>query len=297
MRRGVLLVAALLLLSPAARAADGDDDVKRATAAYAEGMDLRVAGKLDASLDRLLVAHRTFPTPITGLELGRGYMLLGRLLEARDALQSVARSGPRAGESARANNARAEAAGIAATLGERIPRIVFGHTGPAPAVTVDGTPVESVDVPVMLNPGSHALAWNGASRTVTLTEGQTVTLALTSPSAAIPLSPVTRTDARVGNTRLPFWVTLGLTAAATGAGTVSGIVAIGKANAARPGCPGGQCQPSIHTDADEARTWSTVSTVTFVAAGVLGAATVVAFLLTHDASKEPPQVGSLSLSF
>jgi hypothetical protein len=296
MRHAALLLSAMLLVAPAARAAGSEDDVKRATAAYAEGMDLRVAGKLDASLERLLLAHRTFPTSITGLELGRGYMLVGRLIEARETLLSVARVGPRAGESARANSARAEAAGLAAALGERTPRIVFEHAGAAPAVTVDGAAVASVDVPLALNPGTHTVAWAGASRTVTLTEGQAVTISLTPPVSPRPPPPVMTSDGG-RDTRGPFWVALGLTGAAAGVGTVAGIVAIGKADTARPGCPGGQCQPSAHGAADEAKTWSTVSTVSFVAAGVFGAATIVAFVLSHGASKEPPQVGSVSLSF
>ncbi|HEY1694871.1 MAG TPA: hypothetical protein VGG39_22020 [Polyangiaceae bacterium] len=313
MTRAAASVAAVLFVSaflaaPAARAA-GDDDVKRATTEYAAGMDLRQAGKLAASLEQLELAHRTYPTPITGLELGRGYMLLGRLLEARDTLLSVARIGPRAGESARANNARAEAAGIAAALGERIPRVVFEHEGAPPAVTVDGKPVQSIDVPLLLDPGEHTVAWSGATRKVTLAEGQAVTVvvsvaaapAATGPAAPVPTGSVSAAghEARGGN-RAPFWLALGLTGAATAVGSVAGVVAIGKANDARPGCPNGQCQTSVHGAADEAKTWSTVSTVSFVAAGVLGAVTVVAFLLTHDGhdtAKETARLGSLSVSF
>jgi hypothetical protein len=296
MRASALLFVAILAAAPSARA--DDDDVKRATTEYAEGMDLRVAGKLDASLEHLRVAHRTFPTPITGLELGRAYMLLGKLVEARDTLLSIGQSGPRAGESARAGNARAEAAGIGAALGDRIPRIVFEHAGAPPAVTVDGAPV-GVDAPLRLNPGAHTVAWSGTSRTVTLAESQALTIELSSPaSAATPRLPAAAPSAppRQGN-RAPFWVGLGLTAAAAGVGTVSGLVAIGKANTARPNCPDNQCPPPFHAAADAAKTWSTVSTVSFVTAGVLGAASLVLLLVTHDASKEAAQLGSLSVSF
>jgi hypothetical protein len=295
--RGILVAGALLLAAPSARAAD--DDVRRATAEYAEGMDLRVAGKIDASLEHLRLAHQIYPTPITGLELGRAYMLLGKLVVARETLLSVARIGPRAGESARASTARAEAAGIAASLGDRVPRLVFTHAGPAPAVTVDGAAVESVDTPLRLDPGAHTVSWSGASRTISLAEGQASTIDLgpsapPAPTASERATPVQAV--RPGN-RAPFWIGLGLTVAATGAGAVSGLVAVGKASTARPGCPGGQCQPSVHAAADEARTWSTVSTISFVTAGVLGVATLIALAVTHDATKEPPQVGSLSLSF
>jgi hypothetical protein len=290
------IAVALLLAAPEARA--GDDDVKHATTEYAVGMDLRVAGKPEASLEHLREAHRIYPTPITGLELGRAYMLLGRLVEARDTLLSVARIGPREGESARANNARAEAAGIAASLGDRVPRLVFTHAGPAPAVTVDGRPVESVDAPLRLDPGAHTVSWSGASRSITLTEGQAATIDLgpMAPTTAITPAPSPVVRVRPGN-RGPFWIGVVLTAAAAGGGTVSGLVAVVDANKARPYCPNGLCQPPGHADADAAKTWSTVSTVSFVTAGVLGAATLIAYAFTHDATKEPPQVGSLSLSF
>jgi hypothetical protein len=296
MRGLPLFLAATLLVAGPARADGTDEDVKRATAAYAEGMDLRVAGKLDASLESLLRAHRTFPTPVTGLELGRGYLLLGKLLVARDTLASVARIPPRAGESARANSARAEAAGIGASLGERIPRIVFEHAGVAPVVTVDGARVDSLDVPLLLDPGAHTVVFNGASRELKLAEGQAVTISLTSPLAPAVPPPAAPAEAPHG-TRGYFWAGAGLTAVAAGLGTVAGVVAIGKANSARQGCPDDQCLPSVHTPADEARTWSTVSTVSFIAAGVFGVASIVALLVTHDAPKGPAQVGSLSLSF
>ena len=267
-------------------------------------MDLRVAGKLDASLAHLLEAHRTYPTPITGLELGRAYMLLGKLVEARDTLESVARIAPRPGESARAGSARAEAAGIAAGLGDKIPRIVFRRGGAAPAVTVDGAPVSNLDVPFLLDPGPHTIAWDGTSKAVTLAEGHAITVELSAPSIApapaasppIATSPAPAGTAR-GSTRAPFWIAVGLTGAATAVGAVSGVVALGDANTARPGCPGGQCQPSVHGPADAAKTWSTVSTASFVTAGVLGVASVVLFLVTHDATKETALAAPLSLSF
>jgi hypothetical protein len=174
----------------------------------------------------------------------------------------------------------------------------------------------------LLDPGEHTVAWSGAIQKVTLAEGQAVTIVVAAagvgavagaptsggPAAqdALELGAASEHahahDARGGN-RAPFWLGVGLTAAATAVGSVAGIVAIGKANEARPGCPGGQCQLSAHGAADEAKTWSTVSTVSFVTAGVLGAATIIVFLLTHDATsatsatKETARLGSLSVSF
>jgi hypothetical protein len=293
-RASLLVLAALLVVSPAR--ASGDDDLQRATVAYAEGMDLRVAGHPEASLEKLRLAHQLYPTAITGLELGRAYMLLGRLLEARDALLSVARIGPRANESARANNARAEAAGLGVELGDRIPRLVFQHAGPAPTVTVDGANVGNLDEPYRVNPGEHAVAWGGTERRVTLVESQALTVALTSTDRAAPV-PLASPAAPETSSRTMFWTALTLTGIAAATGTVAGIVAIGDANTARSSCPLGQCEPSVHGAADGARTWSTVSTVSFVGAGIFGAATVVAYLLTGHASKDPPRIGSLSLSF
>ncbi len=120
MRRGALALCVFVFATSALA-----EDRARATADFNEGMDLRAAGKRDLALAKLQQANAEYPTAITGLEVGRTLMLLGRLRDARDALGTVSRIGPRANESARANNARAEAAALAVEIGSRIPRSGF----------------------------------------------------------------------------------------------------------------------------------------------------------------------------
>jgi hypothetical protein len=268
--RAVGLALTLLLAAVPAR---GDvDALAQATALYNEGMDLRAGGHADLALDRLRRANSLYATPITGLELGRTYMQLGLLVEAVATLRAVGAAGPRAGESLRASNARAEAAALAVTVDGRAPKLTIDRGGHAVDVRLDGAPVAEPDHVLSVNPGPHALAWESSTRTIALAEGEAKTIELYRHATPPPPIPAR------GPSRVPEWIGVSLTGASLALGGVSGGIALSNASAASPSCPANRCAPSVGDEVSRAQTWSTVSTVSFVAAGVFGAATLVTWL-------------------
>lgn len=286
------------LWAPHVALADDDAQRKLATEAYTQGMDLRAAGKNEQAVVRLAEAHRLFATPITGLELGRTYMLMNKLVEARDAFVSVGLVVPRATESAKANNARAESAALAVEVGARVPKIQWKHERPITyELKVDGVRVTDVDVVIALNPGPHTIDIGTDHRIVTLAPSKTETVALDAPTTASDVTVATPTPS-VSPSRAPVWIGVAITGVATVLGVVSGVIALTDANAARPGCPSGECVPSAHADADAARTWSTVSTISFIGAGVFAITTVVLFFATRGSrASTAAQSMALPLSF
>ncbi len=289
--------ALVALVSTPAGAQPEPGNLEEAQAAYTRGMDLRAAGDLAGATEALHRADTLHPTPITGLELGRTLLLLGKQVQAREALLAVSRLPPRPNESVRATTARQEAASLAQSLGERIPVLHFrrGPVGAAPTVRLDGAVLETLDAPRRVDPGEHVLEIlrgepHRASeiRRVTLREGEStwIDLPVLLPVAEVASGP--NEAASPPPDRTLFWVGLGFTAAAASLGSAAGLVALGDASSARPGCPDNRCQPSVRGTADAAQTWATVSTVSFVVAAALGVATVTAWLLPRPARATLP---------
>jgi len=107
--------------------------------------------------------------------------------------------------------------------------------------------------------------------------------------------------------RIAGWASLGVGVTALGVGTIFGIVAMNKNDDAAEICNGSACAEQSGVDLiDEARSAATVSTVAFVAGGVLAAAGVVVVLATRSGSGGDarmsvapalgPRVGGLVLS-
>jgi hypothetical protein len=275
-------------------------DLQDAQTLYSQGMDMRAAGNLQGAVDALRKAHALHATPITGLELGRTLIAQGKLLEARDILLSVALLPPRPNESERSNTARAEVASLAQALGDRIPSLRFrvDAVGPPPAVKVDGVAVDALDVPKRVDPGDHVVDVQSGTaheaRHVIVREGESPVVDLTSHREAPGPAPAPQ---EASSHRTIFWIGLGATAVAAAVGTVGGVIAIGDANTARPGCPGGSCDPRVHGPADTAETWATVSTVSFVVAAALGTATIVSWFLTKPSHPDRASLAPFVISF
>jgi len=138
-------------------------DLESARALFKEANSLRDAGQHQAALEKYRAANALGRTPITGLELGRAYVTLGQLVEARDVLLAVDRLPVKAGESDKATEARRAATELARDLGERIPSVTIQIVGAQPGVAVtllvDNVivPPEAHSLPRKLNPGSHTV--------------------------------------------------------------------------------------------------------------------------------------------
>jgi hypothetical protein len=146
------------------------------------GLATRSKGDARGALGDLKAANALGHTPITGLELGRTYMDLGMLVEAREAFLSIARLPVRPEETARSRAARAEGDSLAEQLRARIPALLVKVTGvplDSVAVTIDGAivPGEALAAPRLVDPGTHTVSARSttggtAETTVDLKEGE-----------------------------------------------------------------------------------------------------------------------------
>jgi hypothetical protein len=189
---------------------------------------------------------------------------------------------PQTDETDKSAAARTEAAALAEEAKRRIPTLTIRLTGVATdsttQLTVDGAPVPVVGLSGVrkVNPGAHVVvARVGAheqTKTVELEEGKTQEVALDlagavpaggggavtgpgqPPPGAREISPVT-------------WIGLGVAGVGLGVGTVTGVIALGKASKVKDACTSVHCPSSAQSDVSAGRTAATVSTLGFLVGG------------------------------
>ncbi len=274
-------------------------DMETARTLFTEGKALRDKGDLPGALDRFRAAHALGRTPITGVELGRTLVLMGRLTEAREVLLEVSHIVVDPNESPARLAARKDASDLVESIRPRIPSLVITFSDlppgtPTPAVIIDGVSVPSAatSLPRKVDPGPHevtATLASGPQRTLKIMakEGETVPVAFAFgddaklpaplPVAATPpvtgeAAPAPAPAAQAGVPALT-WVGISLAGAGVIAGAVTGGIVLSEANSIKSAqnCDGRKvCGDStINT----AKTLSTVSDVSF---GVAGAGAILA---------------------
>ena len=229
------------------------------------------------------------------------------MVEAAERLREASRL-PVSGDTAVQEQAKRDAEKELGELSPRIPNLVIAISGAGNSpvtVTLDGKPIPSdllgEDRPV--NPGPHHLvATRGAderSLDVTLAEGERKPASLdfggAAPTPAPPASaPVSDTGTAPaasgggGGSKTLAFVALGAGAAGLIVGGVTGAIAIGKKSKLDDNttdCRNGQCTYAVESDVESLRTFRTVSTIGFIAGGVL-AATGVVLLVTSGGSQQ-----------
>jgi hypothetical protein len=307
-----LVLATALLLSASASFAQSASDLESARDLYKQARELRTKGDLKGALEKFKGANALAATPITALELGRTYMQVGQLLEAREAFLSVSRLKVQPDESERSAAARAEAVELAEQVRPRIPSLVV-HVPAGASVTVDGAPVpaDAVGLPRKLNPGPHDVAARFGEgpedkKTVNLKEAESaeVTLAPKAPEGIGPTGPGPAgsgheagggaSGRQAGDEPAPkkaihplVWVGAGVGVAGLGFGTVAGIVTLSKKSTINELCQGTRCPPAAESTVTAGRTWATLSTIS-VAVGLVGIGVgVVGFFLPTKAAAKP----------
>lgn len=288
-RACVLFASACLLLAPSVARADEPTaaDSETALTLYKDGKALRDKGELPAALEKLKAAHALVETPITALELGKTYVQMGKLVEAREVLLSVARLPVRKNESAKAGEARTEAEALAAQVKPRLASLTVRVKGVAPSatskVTVDGVvvPPDAVSAARILNPGAHVIVLDVNGKTsqsdVTIAEGEAREVEIVpaeGANAAVPVAPPVPAEGapppppqRSGG--LSPLVPIGFGVAGVGlvVGTITGAMTLSTASTVKDTCNGdGRCPPSAQSDLDSASTTGAISTVGFVVA-------------------------------
>jgi len=254
-------------------------DLASARELYKEGKELRAAGDTKGALEKLKAAHALGQTPVTGVELGKTYIQVGQLVEAREVFLAVGRMQVQADETEKSETARAECAQLADELKPRIPSLTVKvngvPSGVVPVMSVDGAnvPAAAMFTQRRLNPGPHEVvvrAGDGPeSRTsVDLKEGEDREISV--GVAYVPPPPPPRPVQPHEETRLNPLVFVGGGVAGAGliVGGITGAIAISKGRSVSKECTGTVCPASAKSDVDSGRTMGTISTIAFVAAGV-----------------------------
>lgn len=305
-----LLLGTTLLL-PAPAWAQQDDPTRGAARALGtSGVEAYQDGRYDQASDQLEKAYALLPVPSLALWSGRALVRRGLWVEAVQRFQEAASLQVPAGDALVQRKAVEEAKTELAALRPRIPTIELKLVGAEPSevqVTIDGQELASslLGAPRLVNPGRHQItatrgadhavadevAAEGQHRTVELrfVSGKSATIVGATPekSAEAPRAPrAGLTDAEPSNTQR----TIGIVALVAGGaglvvGGVTGVLAINKKSELDDSgqCEGG-CPESLRSDVDALHRFRTISTVGFIAGGVLAATGVVLWATAPSAS-------------
>jgi hypothetical protein len=270
-----------------------------------EGRDLRDRRDLGGALRRFQAADAIMHVPTTGLEVARTQAMLRKLVEARDTISAIQRLPASPSDPPQFKEARKRADELDATLDARIPSLTINVTGvPAdatPAVTIDGArwPDEALGLPRRLDPGHHVVVASAGGREgkqeVDLREGETKTVAVELSSAAPPaeaavVPPPSAPEEREATAsprgpRTLMWAGFGVAGVGLVAGLVTGYLSLQKKSDLDSACtPDKRCPPSTYDELDSANTLATVSTVSFVVAGLGAGVGVLGFFLSKPPS-------------
>jgi hypothetical protein len=200
-----------------------------------------------------------------------------------------------AGESLSAEDKKTVDDALAA-LGKLVGTVVVSVSVQGAVVTVDGESAGTAPLAgaVVLDPGHHTVVvrkegYESFERPIEISAGiptsLTVTLVVqpTAPASTQVESVSRRPSADVGPApRLSplVYAGFGLAAAGVVVGSITGGLAIAKASTVGSQCHNSDCPTSVDGDLHSGLTFATVSTVSFIAAGVGAAVGVVAWVLS-----------------
>jgi hypothetical protein len=249
-------------------------------------------------------ANAIMGVPTTGLAVARSQEHLGKLVEARDMALAVTRMPVSPREPAAFTQARTDAEKLAESLEPRIPSLVIKVTG-APLdsvqVVLDDKMLgaQLIGVPRKLDPGIHgvsasATGFRSVTVEVTLSEGakETATLTLvpterTAPASAaataIATAPAADDTGGKGGLSPLVYVGFGVGGAGLIVGSITGLLSLSKASAAKEHCTGNLCQPEAQDDIDSSKLLANVANVGFGVA-VVGVGLGVVGLFTSGGS-------------
>lgn len=300
------VVATFLSLAVAAPQARADEpsaaDAETALQLFKDGKALRDQGDIPGSVAKFRAAYALVETPITAMELGRTYAMLGKLLEARELLLAVARIPPRKNESQKSLDARRDAEALAAAIQPRLASVTVQVKGASPQsppkISVDGVvvPAAAANEPRVVNPGHHVVVLDVGGRTtqgeITVEEGQSRSIVLEAPARPEepppPPPPPPPHEEHVSHGRSPLvYVGFGTALAGLAVGTVTGLMTLSKAGTLKDECRDNRCPPSAKSDLDSSSTTGTIATVGFIVAGAgIGVGVAGLFL---SKSEQPPE--------
>ena len=301
MRSSVVLAVGVVAIWACPAVAQTNEDSTRAAAralGYA-GVEAYQAGNVDVASEKLEKAYSVLHVPSLGLWSARALAKRGKLVEAAERYLAVTRLSIASGDVEVQKAAQGDALNEVEALQATIPTLVVNISGAdanAVTVSVDGAAVPPglLGEAVPVNPGSHHIeATLGARRVardvtlglrqrerVLLELGETVQVenAAGPPAAAATTQPAADVGTSPATTRRTLgWVALGTGAAGLVVGGVTGVLVLTKQHALDDsGCRNADnCPKSLAGDVDSYNSMRAISTVSFIAGGVLAGAGLV----------------------
>jgi hypothetical protein len=296
--------ALVCLLSAPAHAQEADAVTRDAARSLGlSGVDAYQAGEYDVASSRLEKAYALMNVPSLGLWSARALAKRNLLVEAASRYFEVVGLQLPQGDAAVQRQAQSDAQLELEQLRPRIPRLlirVSGADAAEVALTIDGQAVPSsvIGKPRLVNPGAHrvegklAAVQKTAAIDVALAQEAAVELDFSpAPKKALPGAVASKpTSLR----KTLGWVSVGAGGVGLALGSVMGALALKKHSAINDSgdCPNNHCPAEKQADVDRLNTFRTVSTVGFVAGGVLAGLGVV--LVLTAPSKEPQLAATFS---
>lgn len=305
-----------------ASAAQADEaaDTATARALGIDGVTLAEAGRCREAIEKLDRAEKLHHAPTTATRLAECEIEVGRLVVGTERLQRIVREPLAAGAhpAFAAAVARAQKA-----LDAALPRLatlrisVHAPSGVKLAITIDEEPVSEavLDTARRIDPGSHTVqvrapGYLPSVLTASLGEGETKSVSLDlhpDPNPHLAVAPVdhpTAGTSSVGGSKLPAIIAFGVGAVGLGLGVYAATVVDQKADTLATRCdPSRVCPSDVRSDLRDAKTWATVSTGGFIAAGAGVATGIVLLVLAsggrvehdHRAARVRPAIGPTSV--
>jgi hypothetical protein len=302
------VTAAMLLGGSLAYAEPTAAEKETARGLMTQGRAQRTSGDLKGALKSFQAADTIMHVPTTGYEVAKTQEGAGLLVEARDTALRVTRMPVQPGEAAPFAEARTNSQQLSDDLAERIPTLKITVTGAAdgedPLVSVDGgkpAPLSVLGLGARVDPGHHSVtaktAHGAAKQEVDVAEKESkdVTLALVAtegpavddtqppPGPGTDTPPDTTTG---GKSHALTYVSFGVAGAGVVVGTITGILTLSKKSAA--GCTNDMCPSATWNDINSAHSFATVSTVSFIVAGVGAVVGVLSMALGNDSTPPAP---------
>jgi hypothetical protein len=294
----------VLSVATPSRADDQAENTAAARTLGIQGVQLADAGKCPEAIEKLQRAESLHHAPTILGRLGECQVAVGQVVEGTENLNSVVREPLAANAPQVYRDAQGRAQKVLTSATPKIAYLTISVAPPEakPTVTVNGKPIPSalIGAERPTNPGTvevtaTADGYKAAGTSVTLAEGghQELTLTLEKdPNAVAALPPVapgsapppviaTPPEAAPKKPNTLAYVALGVGGAGLLVGTVSGVLALGKAS----DCPNKVCK--TQSDLDSAKGMATISTVGF-GVGVVGVALGTVLLVMGNKSEAPP---------
>lgn len=262
--------------------------------------------------DRFGRAEALYHAPTLLVGLGRAYVGLGKYVEAMESYNKVIREKLPENATDAFLQAKADAKAEIEGLDKKIAWVTLRVEGAdAPNATLDETaiPTASLDVKRAVNPGDHvfrasAEGFATAEQPFSIASGesQTVTLTLVPGEPGPGDNPLPKPigggddgpdqiDEGTGGTStlaIVGWTAIGVGGAGLILGAITGGLAVSKHGTLTDACDDNRCAPEQQSTLDSFHALATVSTIGFIAGGVLAAAGTVLVIVapSDDVSAE-----------